>query len=255
MLSSTIRKATCAAALSLVGLLAAEASAADLLQKGNHLRVKFDKDIPEEIELFGGGAAGPGHIIVVINSEFMGMYFGVEHISISGSPQDDILRIGDSVLILGNLTVKSGAGDDHVYLSGFYGKNAKVSLGTGDDLLWEQDNDLIVVGSYTIKAGAGDDWIDIRQDIAIGGKMSIDLGRGDPAGNTIVSMIDHRVEIAKTLSIRLSREGDQDVLLEDVTAAKLVVRGGKGENEVDLRPGLNLFDETSTKKVEAVLLP
>ncbi len=255
MLPSLIRKASCAAALSLVGLLAADASAADLLQKGRHLRIKFDKDIPERIELAGQGIFAPGLIAVSVNGNLLAWYVGVDHISVKGGPQDDTLRVHSSVAITGNLTVKSGAGDDDVYLSGFYGKNAKVSLGTGDDLLWEQDNDLIVVGSYTIKAGAGDDWIDIRQDIAIGGNMSIDLGRGDPAGNTTVSMIDHRVEIAKTLSIRLSREGDQDVLLEDVTAAKLVVRGGKGENEVDLRPGLNLFDETSTTKVEAVLLP
>jgi hypothetical protein len=255
MLPSLIRKASCAAALSLVGLLAADASAADLLQKGSHLRIKFDKDVAEEIELNGEGVAFPGLVVVLINGDFMGIYIGVDHISVKGSAHHDTLRVDENVFIRGNLTVKTGAGDDAVYLSGFFGKNVKVSLGAGHDLLWEGSDPLLIVGSCTIKAGAGNDVIDIRQDIAILGKLSIDLGKGNPAFNTMVGLTEHEVEIGKTLSVRLSRQGAQDLVLEDVSAPKLVVRGGNGDNHVNLAPGNNVFGDISITKVETIDLP
>ena len=254
MLPSLIRKASCAAALSLVGLLAADASAADVQFNNGHLRIKFSQDSPESIQVTD---AGPLLVAVLVDEGFgagmrlFGMYLGVTNISVKGSRLRDVFAA--YVTITGNLTIKSGAGDDDVYVGGIVARNVKISLGAGDDLL--EGFQTITGGSYTAKGGAGDDRFSFQVEMLISSSMSLDLGKGDPTGNEDVALFNDAKTIQKTLSIKLSKQGDQDVVLENLTADKVIIRGGKGDNELDLTGGGNAIDEVTTQKVEATLLP
>ena len=257
MLPSLIRKASCAAALSLVGLLAADASAADVQYKNGHLKIKFSQDVPETIQLW---PAGPLMVAVVVDEglggglQLFGMYTAVTNISVKGSRLADSLQA--YVMISGNLTIKSGAGSDDINLAGLVSRNVKISLGAGDDILETTLGDqLLVGGSFTSKGGAGDDVFDFEDPLLVSGSMSLDLGKGDPAGNEDVFLHLAPKFIQKTLSIKLSKQGDQDVFLENLTADKVIIRGGKGDNELDLTGGGNAIDEVTTQKVEATLLP
>jgi len=250
MLPSLIRNASCAATLALVGLLASDASATDVQFKNGHLKIKFDQHVPETVI---AETIAPMVIAVSNGGGLVGFYTGVTNISVKGGPLADLFAA--SVIIPGNLSIKSGAGDDGIYLSGIVSKNVKVSLGTGDDSLEGAGTQLLVGGSYTAKGGAGDDGFTFEDSMLISGSMSLDLGKGDPAGNQDVGLFDDGKIIQKTLSIKLSKQGDQDAVLEDLSAKKVIVRGGKGDNTLDLTLGGNTIGETTTKKVEATLLP
>jgi hypothetical protein len=250
MLPSLIRNASCAATLALVGLLASDASATDVQFKNGHLKIKFDQHVPETVI---AETIAPTVIAVVNGGGLVGFYTGVTNISVKGSPLADLFS--GNVLISGNFTIKSGAGDDDIYLSGIVSKNVKVSLGTGNDTLQGTGSQLLVGGSYTAKGGAGDDGFIFEDAMLVSGSMSLDLGKGDPAGNQDVGIFDDGKIIQKTLSIKLSKQGDQDVILQNLTADKVIVRGGKGDNTLDLTPGGNVIGKTTTKKVEATLLP
>jgi len=256
MLTSSIRKTSCAAALCLVSLLAFDASAADVQYKGDKLTIKFDKQLDETIYIFGAEDEVPGVVLVGTEGGLLGIYVGVSHISVKGGPQDDTLLIDESVILGGHLNIKTGAGHDYVRIAGFFSKNVKVNLGKGDDVLQEGDGgtSLIVGGSCTIKAGAGHDDVDIQGDMLVFGSMSVDLGKGSP-DNGDLHLMDGPYEIAKTLSVRLSKQGDEDIVFEDVEASKLIVRGGKGDNSVDMLSGDNVFGEETYKKIDAILLP
>jgi len=253
MLTSLIRKTSCAATLCLVGLLAFDASAADVQFKGNHLKIKFDKSHPEFIQVLGQDGF-PGMIGVAVNDELVAIHTGVVHVSVKGSSLGDTLDIDQTVQLRGHLTIKMGAGDDEVTLSGLVTQNVKVSLGKGDDVLEDSEDWLFVGGSCTIKAGAGEDAVDFHQPTLVQGSMSIDLGKGLP-DNEDLHLKDGPYEIVKTLSIRLSKKGDEDVVLEGVAAGKLIIRGGQGDNEVDLESGDNIFGEAIYKKIDEILLP
>ena len=250
MLPSLIRKTSCAATLCLVGLLTFDASAADVQLKGNHLKVKFDKDASETISILGED----GLIGVFADGEMVAVHTGIEHISVKGSPSDDTLEIDQSVVIAGHLNIKSGAGDDDITLSGVFMKNVKINLGTGNDVLEETENWLYVGGSFTIKAGAGEDEVDFHQSMLVQGSMSIDLGKGLP-GNEDLYLVTGPHEIVKTLSVRLSKKGDEDVVFRDVATTKLIIRGGQGHNTVDLQSGDNAFGEATYKKIDAFIHP
>ena len=255
MLTSSIRKTSCAAALCLVSLLAFDASAADVQYKGDKLTIKFDKQLEETIYIVGADEEIPGVVLVGTEDALLGIYVGVSHISVKGGPQDDTLII-DDVIVGGHLNIKTGAGHDYVRIAGFFSKNVKVNLGKGDDVLQEGEGgtSLVVGGSCTIKAGAGHDDVDIQGDMLVFGSMSVDLGKCSP-DNGDLHLIHGPYEIAKTLSVRLSKQGDEDIVFEDVTASKLIVRGGKGDNEVDLLSGDNVFGEATYKKIDGILLP
>ncbi|MDG2149760.1 MAG: hypothetical protein P8N09_09560 [Planctomycetota bacterium] len=250
MFTSLIRKTSCAATLCLAGLLASNASAADVQFKGNHLTVKFDKQVEEDIQLLTAGLA---MVAVVVDGDLFGIYMGVTNISVKGGPRDDTL--GVSAMITGNLTIKSGSGDDDIYIGGLISRNVKVSLGAGDDLLEGDGTPLVVGGSYTANGGAGSNDFHFDDEMLISGNMSLKLGKGDPAGNQDVFFHLTPKTIQKTLSIKLSKKGDQDVVLEDLNAGKLLVRGSKSNNVLDLSHGSSVIDETSTAKVETTLLP
>jgi hypothetical protein len=237
-----------------VGLLAADASAADVQYKNGHLRIKFSQDNPEIIQVTD---AGPLMVAVVADEglgagpQLFGIYLGVTNISVKGSRLPDVFLA--YVTITGNLTIKGGAGDDDVYVGGIVSRNVKISLGAGDDIL--EGLQTITGGSYTAKGGAGDDRFSFQTAMLISSSMSLDLGKGDPTGNEDVALFNDAKTIQKTLSIKLSKQGDQDVVLENLTADKVIIRGGKGDNELDLTGGGNVIDEVTTQKVEATLLP
>lgn len=256
MFTSSIRKTSCAAALCLVGLLAFDASAADVQYKGDKLTIKFDKQLEETIYIVGADEEIPGVVLVGTEDALLGIYVGVSHISVKGGPMDDALIVDESLIISGHLNIKTGAGDDYVRLAGFFSKNVKVNLGKGDDVLQEGDGgtSLIVGGSCTIKAGAGDDEVDIHGNMLVFGSMSVDLGKGLP-DNGDLHLMEGPYEIAKTLSVRLSKQGDEDAVFEDVTASKLIVRGGNGHNQVNLLSDDNVFGEATYKKIDEILLP
>jgi hypothetical protein len=250
MLPSLIRKTSCAATLCFVGLLAFDASAADVQLKGNHLKIKFDKHASETISILGE----PGLIGVFADGEMVALHTGIEHISVKGSPSDDTLEIDQSVVISGHLNIKTGAGDDDISLSGVFMKNVKVNMGTGNDLLDQAEDWLFVGGSFTIKAGAGEDQVDFHQAMLVQGSMSIDLGKGLPDNEDLHLKVGP-YQIDKTLSVRLSKKGEEDVVFRDVATTKLIIRGGQGHNTVDLQSGDNAFGEATYKKIDEFIHP
>ena len=251
-MSTAIKRAMpCLASLLCLGALAFNASAAEIQQKGTHLRIQFDKDSPDTI-LIGMDV---GSIVVIVNDEPAVGFANVRNISIKGGDQNDYLGI--SVEIEGNLTIKSGAGDDSIYVSGVYHKNVKVNLGDGDDIHYEFENAMSVGGSYSVKAGKGNDYVLWDQHIFVGKSMSIDQGAGTvDDGNEKMAMHGTYIyDIGKKLSIKLAKEGGQVAMLENVSASQLIVRGGKGNDTVDLSEGDNNFDKIKLKKIETLLEP
>ena len=236
-------------------VLAFDVSAGEVQQKGTHLKIQFDKDASEQISVEGTGL---GEVSVTMWSETpatVSQFSNVRNISVKGSPLDDSLYIDDTVEIAGNLTIKSGAGDDSIYVSGVYHKNVKVNLGDGDDIHYEFENAMSVGGSYSVKAGKGNDYVFWDQHIFVGKSMSIDQGAGTvDGGNENMAMRGTYIyDIGKKLSIKLAKEGGQVAMLENVSASQLIVRGGKGNDTVDLSEGDNNFDKIKLKKIETLL--
>ena len=253
MFASIKRAMWHAMSLLCLGVLAFNATAAEIQQKGSHLRIQFDKDSPDVISIVG---AGVGFVSVQVNADPTTGFTNVRNISIKGSALADQLFVAQTVVIDGTLKVKTGAGDDSIFISGAFLKNLKVSLGDGDDLLWENDGPTEVGGSYTIKCGKGDDTTNIWNPLLVHGNMSIDHGPG--AGpeevNATFALANGNKIIAKKLSIKLAKDTPQWAYLEDVTAPKLMIRGGKGHNTVDLSDSGNSFDKAKIKKVENLIL-
>jgi hypothetical protein len=267
------------APLALVGSFAFSAAAADVEQKGKRLRIQFRNQTPETIDVTGcvddfhdsetpqtscfrdspcpddlcdkdrSDVELPGNIALVVDGGAVQEFARVSNISVTGSPLDDNLCMAETVNIVGGLKVKAGDGDDAIYVSGTYGKSVKINLGDGDDDHWECESFLIVGGNYTVKAGKGDDELHWEQDIDVDKSMKLRLGKGDVNGNDDVILHSNVYNIRRALTVKLSKEGGQRLELENVSANKLVVRGGKGTDELDLIGG-NLFNEIRTKNVE-----
>lgn len=240
-------------------VLAFDVSAGEVQQKGTHLKIQFDKDASEQISVEGTGL---GEVSVTMWSETpatVSQFSNVRNISVKGSPLEDSLWIDDTVEIAGNLTIKSGAGDDEIFVSGIYAKNVKVSLGDGDDVHYEDGNFLVVGGSYSVKAGEGEDELDWDQHITVGKSMSLHAGTpeaGSAFGEGEMSLGGgYTYTIGNKLSITLTKRGGQIAELEGVSANLLSVRGGKGEDTLDLSEGGNSFGKTKFKKVETILTP
>jgi hypothetical protein len=245
-------------------VLAFDVSAGEVQQKGTHLKIQFGKDasdarLARQISVEGTGL---GEVSVTMWSETpvtVSQFSNVRNISVKGSPLEDSLWIDDTVEIAGNLTIKSGAGDDEIYVSGTYHKNVKVSLGDGDDSHYEDGNFLVVGGSYSVKAGKGKDQLDWDQHITVGKSMSLHAGApeaGSASGEWDVSLGGgYTYTIGNKLSITLTKRGGQIAELEGVSANLLSVRGGKGEDTLDLSEGGNSFGKTKFKKVETILTP
>jgi hypothetical protein len=251
MFASIKRTMSQAMSLLCLGLLAFNASAAEIQQKGTHLRIQFDKDSPDTI-LIGMDV---GSIVVLVNDEPAVGFANVRNISIKGGHQSDYLAM--SVEIEGNLTIKSGAGDDSIYVSGIFGKNVKVNLGDGDDIHYESENGMSVGGSYSVKAGKGNDYVYWDQHIVVGKSMSIDQGAGavDDVNEEMAMHGTYVYDIGKKLSIKLAKEGGQVAVLQGVSASQLIIRGGKGKDTVDLSEGANTFGKIKLKKIETLLEP
>ena len=256
----TFSKRTLSHVMSLLclGALTFDASAAEIQQKGTHLKIQFDKDVAELIEIEGSGL---GSMSISVDSGVAIEFTNVRNLSIKGGDQDDTLVIADSVEIEGNLTLKSGAGEDEMYVSGTYGKNVKVNLGDGNDTYQgDSSGAMHVGGSYSVKCGKGADNLHWEQDISVDKSMSLNEGAGrvtGPGNNHDLIMHNDGLtgiySIGKKLSIKLAKKRSQDVELQNVSAAQLVIRGGKETNTVDLSGGGNSFGKIKLKKIETLL--
>ena len=254
MFASIKRTMSQAMSLLCLGLLAFNASAAEIQQKGTHLRIQFDKSVEDEITIKGFGF---GAVVVIVNAGDPKVFTFVDNISVKGSDLDDSLYVSQSVNIAGTLKVKSGAGQDNIRISGTFNKNLKLNLGDGDDFLWEYDGETVVGGNYSIKCGKGDDTVNIWDGMLVYGNMSIDSGPGPGSEhvNAPLELTNGSKHVHKKLSIKLSKNTPQWTELDHVTAAKLMIRGGKHYNEADLSDFDNSFDKTSIKKVDMVHWP
>jgi len=253
MFASIKRTLRHAMSLLCLGVLAFNASAAEIQQKGTHLRIQFDKDIEDTISIQG---IGLNDVVVQVNADPPMPFTNVLNISIKGSDQTDTLYVVGNVEIQGTLKVKTGAGDDSIFISGAFAKNLKVNLGDGDDVHWDNGGAIVVGGNYTIKCGKGDDDTDIWGGMFVYGNMSIDHGPGPGPGEVNDSLGLHIgvKTILKKLSIKLAKNTEHWAYLEGVTAPKLMVRGGKGHNTVDLSDDGNSFVKTKITKVEDLIL-
>ena len=278
MNSSHVRWASLVAPLALVGWFAISAAAAEVEQKGKRLRIQFGSQAPEAIDVdgcvdvFDSGAplqtfckafspcpdgrcdvdrsvVALGFIEVVVDGGAVQEFTRVINISVTGSPLGDNLCMAETVDIVGGLKVKAGDGDDTIFVSGTYGKSVRVNLGDGDDDHWECESFLTVGGNYRVKGGKGDDELHWDQDIDVDKSMKLVLGQGNVNGNDDVILRSKVYNIRRALSVNLSKEGGQRLELENVTANKLAVRGGKGDDELDLIGG-NTFTEIKIKNVE-----
>ena len=254
MFASIKRTMSQAMSLLCLGLLAFNASAAEIQQKGTHLRIQFDKSVEDEIAIEGFGL---GAVIVTVNAGDPKVFTTVNNISIKGSHLSDRLFVSQSVKIVGSLKVKSGAGNDRLFLAGNFAKNLAVNLGDGNDTLYESDGETIVGGNYTIKCGKGNDNVNIWNDMLVYGNMSIDSGPGPGSEhvNAPLELTNGSKHVHKKLSIKLSKNTPQWTELDHVTAAKLMIRGGKHYNEADLSDFDNSFGKTTIKKVDLIHWP
>ena len=108
MFASIKRTLRHAMSLLCLGVLAFNASAAEIQQKGSHLRIQFDKDIEGTISIQG---IGLNDVAVQVNADPPTAFTNALNISIKGSDQADTLYVDQTVEIQGTLKVKTGAGD------------------------------------------------------------------------------------------------------------------------------------------------
>jgi hypothetical protein len=110
-----------------------------------------------------------------------------------------------------------------------------------------------VGGNYRVKGGKGDDELHWDQDIDVDLNMKLVLGHGNENGNDDVILHNNDYNIRRALTVNLSKQGGQRLELQGVHAFKLAVRGGKGNDELDLTGSGNVFIEIKIRKVEIVV--
>jgi len=226
-------------------LFSTVASATILKLSGKNLKIQMAPG--DDLDIDGNG--GVGELSVSVNEGVAEEFSGVQNISVTGDDGAENVCVADDVEVEGSLKVKAGDGDDEIYVSGVFGKNVSIDLGDGDDTHYECDSSLFVGGNYKMKGGNGNDDFHWDQNIEVGKSMSIDSGAGVESNDDLIIHGSYDYEIAKTLKIKLAKDGGQTLTLENVMAGKLSASGGKGEDTYN-DVGGNDFGSAKFKKIE-----
>lgn len=255
--------------------------AASVTQKGATLTIKFDAQGAADVLVAGTGEGAVTVTGVTDGGDFTGVknikILGadgtdeiiLQGVSISGDVKadlkggDDILAVIGATNIGGNLSVKTGAGNDAVALNGDatgdtinVGKNVTVDLGTAttSDTFAIFGNtageETTIAGNLSVKGKDGTQNVSLDL-LTLGRSLKVDLGNGnDSVGiGTQMNAAGLKVNIAGDVGIKVGA-GDDTVTLLNSNAGQVTI--GK-KLSVDLGhadAGVDVFTATANAVVE-----